>query len=123
MQILEVGTNNLLADLSEKAKMVEPDFVDAGAGRYRRGDTRLVSDDSPDTKGEFRVEFERLSESELGSLRTVYRDHAVFIMVPDRESEPLKAYLCRWASGLDFTDTAASNWSVGKSVRAVFREI
>ena len=59
MQILEIGTNRVLADYTDSPKLYDltPRFIDAGSQSYRRGDERLVSNDSNTYKAEIAYAF------------------------------------------------------------------
>lgn len=125
MQLLELGTSKVLIDLTDSPKLYDftPRFRDSRSGRYRRGDVRLVSNDSKRYKAELTFEFQRLTQDEVETLKTLYRSREHFICVPDPIDEPEKVYVVRWASGFDREDTIKTDWSQGKSLQAVFREI
>ena len=125
MQILELGTNTVLADYTDSPKLYDftPRFVDAGSQSYRRGDRKLVSNDSKTFKTELTFAFQRLTQAEVDTLESIYRGREPFICVPDPIDEPEKVYIVRWTSGFDWQDTVVTDWSQGKSLQAVFREI
>lgn len=125
MQLLELGTSTVLIDLTDSPKLYDftPRFRDPRSGRYRRGDVRLVSNDSKRYKAELTFEFQRLTQAEVETLKALYRSREHFICVPDPVDEPEKVYVVRWASGFDREDTIKTDWSQGKSLQAVFMEI
>ena len=125
MQLLELGTSAVLIDLTDSPKLYDftPRFRDLRSGRYRRGDVRLVSNDSKRYKAELTFEFQRLTQAEVDTLEAIYRSREHFICVPDPVDEPEKVYIVRWASGFDREDTIKTDWSQGKSLQVVFREI
>ena len=125
MQLLELGTNAVIIDLTDSPKLYDfnPKFFDAGAQSYRRGDRRLVSNDSKTYKAELTYEFRRLTRAEVNTLKALYRSREHFICVPDPIDEPEKMYIVRWASGFEPSDTVETNWSEGRSLQAVFRQV
>ena len=114
MQMLEIGTNRVLIDFTDSLKLYDltPRFIDAGSQSYRRGDRKLVSNDSKTYK-----------QAEVDTLEVIYRSREPFICIPDSVDEPEKAYIVRWTSPFDTQDTIKTNWSQGKSLQAVFRQI
>ena len=125
MQILEIGTNRVLADYTDSPKLYDltPRFIDAGSQSYRRGDERLVSNDSNTYKAEIAYAFQRLTQVEVDALESIYRSQEPFICIPDPIDEPEKAYIVRWTSAFDWQDTLKTDWSQGKSLQAIFREV
>ena len=125
MQMLEIGTNRVLIDFTDSLKLYDltPRFIDAGSQSYRRGDRKLVSNDSKTYKAELTFEFQRLTQAEVDTLEVIYRSREPFICIPDSVDEPEKAYIVRWTSPFDTQDTIKTNWSQGKSLQAVFRQI
>ena len=125
MQMLELGTNTVLIDFTDSPKLYDftPRFVDANGQRYRRGDEQLVSNDSSTYKAELTFEFQRLTQVEVDTLEAIYRSREPFICIPDPIDEPEKAYIVRWTSAFDWQDTLKTDWSQGKSLQAVFREV
>ena len=125
MQILELSTNRVLADYTDSPKLYDltPQFVDAGSQSYRRGDERLVSNDSNTYKAEITYAFQRLTQAEVDTLEAIYRSREPFICIPDPIDEPEKAYIVRWTSAFDWQDTLKTDWSQGKSLQAIFREV
>ena len=125
MQILEIGTNRVLADYTDSPKLYDltPRFIDAGSQSYRRGDRKLVSNDSKSYKAELTFAFQRLTQAEVDALEAIYRSREPFICIPDPIDEPEKAYIVRWTSAFDWQDTLKTDWSQGKSLQAVFKEI
>ena len=125
MQLLELGTNRVLIDFTDSPKLYDfsPKFVDAGGQSYRRGDARLVSNDSKTFKAELTFEFQRLTQAEVDALAVIYREREHFICVPDPVDAPSKRYTVRWASGFDLQDTIKTDWTQGKSLTAVFLEV
>ena len=125
MQLLELGTNAVLADYTDSPKLYDfsPRLIDADGRRYRRGDVRLVTNDSPAYKAELTFEFQRLTQAEVDTLESIYRDREHFICAPDTVDEPEKVYVVRWASGFDRQDTVITNWTQGRNLQAVFREV
>ena len=85
MQILELGTNTVLIDFTDSPKLYDftPRFIDAGSQAYRRGDMRLVTNDSKTYKAELTFEFRRLTQAEVDALEAIYRSREHFICVPD----------------------------------------
>ena len=125
MQILEIGTNRVIADYTDSPKLYDltPRFIDAGSQSYRRGDRKLVSNDSKTYKAELTFAFQRLTQAEVDALEAIYRGREPFICIPDPIDEPEKAYIVRWTSAFDWQDTLKTDWSQGKSLQAVFREV
>lgn len=125
MQLLEIGTNAVIIDLTDSPKLYDfnPKFFDAASQSYRRGDARLVSNDSKTFKAELTYEFQRLTQAEVDALEAIYRSREPFICVPDPIDEPEKTYIVRWASGFDLADSVVTNWTQGKSLTVVFRKI
>ena len=125
MQILELGTNTVLADYTDSPKLYDftPRFIDAGSQSYRRGDRKLVSNDSNTFKAELTFEFQRLTQAEVDALEAIYRSREPFICVPDQIDEPEEVYIVRWTSTFDWQDTLKTDWSQGKSLQAIFREV
>ena len=124
MQILELRTNRVLADFTDSPKLYDftSRFIDAGSQTYRRGDRKLVSNDSKAFKAELTFAFQRLTQAEVDTLEAIYRSREPFICIPDID-EPEKVYIVRWASGFDTQDTIKTDWSQGKSLTAVFISI
>ena len=125
MQILELGTNTVLADYTDSPKLDDftPRFVDAGSQRYRRGDRKLVSNDSKTYKAELTFAFQRLTQAEVDALEVIYRSREPFICIPDSVDEPEKVYIVRWVSPFDRHDTVVTDWSQGRNLQAVFRSV
>ena len=125
MQILEIGTNAVLADYTDSPKLYDltPRFIDASSQSYRRGDRKLVSNDSKTYKAELTFTFQRLTQAEVDALEAIYRSREPFICIPDPIDEPEKAYIVRWTSPFDWQDTLKTDWSQGKSLQAVFRKV
>ena len=125
MQMLELGTNTVLADYTDSPKLYDltPQFVDAGSQSYQRGDRKLVSNDSKTYKAELTFEFRRLTQAEVDTLEEIYRSREPFICVPDLIDEPEKVYIVRWVSGFDRQDTIKTDWLQGRNLQAVFREV
>ena len=125
MQILELSTNAVLADYTDSPKLYDltPRFIDAGSQSYRRADRKLVSNDSNTFKAEITYAFQRLTQAEVDVLEAIYRGREPFICIPDPIDEPEKAYIVRWTSAFDWQDTLQTDWSQGKSLQAIFREI
>ena len=125
MQLLELGTNKVLIDLTDSPKLYDftPRFFDPGRQSYRRGDKRLVTNDSNKDKAELRFEFQRLTQAEVDTLEAIYRSREPFICLPDSVDEPEKAYIVRWVSSFDRRDTVVTDWSQGRSLQAVFRTV
>ena len=125
MQLLELGTNRVLIDLTDSPKLYDfvPRSFDAGSQSYRRGDRRLVTNDSKTQKAELRFEFQRLTQAEVDTLEAIYRSREPFICVPDPIDEPEKAYTVRWVSSFDRRDTVVTDWTQGRSMQAVFRTV
>ena len=124
MQLLELGTNTVLADFTDSPKLYDftPRFIDAGSQNYRRADRQLVTNDSPAFKAELTFEFQRLTQAEVDTLEAIYRSREPFICIPDID-EPEKVYIVRWASGFDWQDAVVTDWSQGRDLQVVFREI
>ena len=125
MQILELGTNTVLADFTDSPKLYDftPRSVDAGSQSYRRADRKLVTNDSKTYKAELTFEFRRLTQAEVDTLEAIYRGREHFICVPDPIDEPEKVYIVRWASPFDRRDSVVTDWSQGRNLQAVFREV
>ena len=125
MQILELGTNRVLADYTDSPKLYDltPRFIDAGSQSYRRGDRKLVSNDSNTFKAEITYAFQRLTQAEVDALEAIYRGREPFICIPDPIDEPEKVYIVRWTSAFDWQDTLKTDWSQGKSLQAIFRSV
>ena len=125
MQLLELGTNTVLADFTDSSKLYDfsPRFMDQGRQSYRRGDRKLVSNDSKTYKAELTFEFQRLTQAEVDTLEGIYRGREPFICIPDPIDEPEKVYIVRWVSGFDWQDTVVTDWSQGKSLQAIFRSV
>ena len=125
MQILELSTNRVLADYTDSPKLRDftPRFIDAGGQSYRRGDRRLVSNDSKTYKAELTFEFQRLTQAEVDALEAIYRSREPFICIPDPIDEPEKVYIVRWVSPFDRHDTVVTDWSQGRNLQAVFRSV
>ena len=125
MQLLELGTNTVLADFTDSPKLYDftPRFIDAGSQTYRREDRKLVANDSKTYKTELTFEFQRLTQAEVDALEAIYRSREPFICIPDPVDEPEKVYVVRWVSGFDLRDTVVANWNEGKSLTAVFRSV
>ena len=125
MQLLELGTNRVLADYTDSPKLYDftPRFIDAGSQSYRRADRKLVSNDSKTFKAELTFAFQRLTQAEVDALEGIYRSREPFICIPDPIDEPEKVYIVRWVSGFDLEDTIKTDWTQGKSLQAVFRQI
>ena len=125
MQILELSTNRVLADYTDSPKLYDltPRFVDASSQSYRRGDRKLVSNDSKTYKAEITFAFQRLTQAEVDALEAIYRSREPFICIPDPIDEPEKAYIVRWTSAFDWQDTVVTDWSQGKSLQAIFRSV
>ena len=124
MQLLELGTNTVLADFTDSPKLYDfsPRLVDAASQSYRRGDRELVTNDSPTFKAELTFEFQRLTQAEVDALEAIYRSREPFICIPDID-EPEKVYIVRWVSPFDRHDTVVTDWSQGRNLQAVFREV
>ena len=126
MQLLEIGTRDILLDLADDGINIldfSPRFIDAGSQRYRRGDRELVSNNSPTFKAELTFEFQHLTQAEVDTLKAIYRGREHFICVPDPVDEPEKVYIVRWVSGFDRQDTVITNWTQGRNLQTVFREV
>lgn len=125
MQILEIGTNRVLVDFTDSPKLYDfsPRFYDDRGRSYRRGDARLVSNDSKTYKAELTFEFQRLTQAEVDALEAIYRSREPFICIPDPIDEPERTYVVRWASGFELQDTIKTDWTQGKSLTAVFVEV
>ena len=84
MQILEIGTNRVLADYTDSPKLYDltPRFIDAGSQSYRRGDRKLVSNDSNTYKAELNLCVPRLTQAEVDALESIYRSREPFICIP-----------------------------------------
>ena len=125
MQLLEIGTNTVIIDFTDSPKLDDftPRFIDAGRQTYRRGDRKLVTNDSKTYKAELTFAFQRLTQAEVDTLEAIYRSREPFICIPDATDEPEKVYVVRWVSGFDIQDTIKTNWSQGKSLSALFRQI
>ena len=125
MQLLELSTNTVLIDFTDSPKLYDftPRFIDADRRSYRRGDVRLVTNDSPTYKAELTFEFQRLTQAEVATFESIYRGREHFICIPDTVDEPGKVYVVRWVSSFDLLDTVVTNWNDGKSLQAVFREV
>ena len=125
MQFLEIGTNTVLVDFTDSPKLYDftPRFIDAKRQCYRRNDQQLVTNDSKTYKAELTFEFRRLTQAEVDRLEAIYRQRENFICIPDPVDEPEKAYIVRWTSGFDTQDTLQTDWTQGKSLQAVFKEI
>ena len=125
MQFLEIGTNTVLVDFTDSPKLYDftPRFIDAKRQRYRRNDQQLVTNDSKTYKAELTFEFRRLTQAEVDRLEAIYRQRENFICIPDPIDETEKVYIVRWASGFDIQDTIKTDWTQGKSLQAVFREV
>ena len=125
MQLLELGTNRVLADFTDSPKLYDftPRFIDAGSQSYRRGDRKLVSNDSKTYKAELTFEFQRLTHAEVDALEGIYRGREHFICVPEPVDAPGEVFVVRWVSPFDRSDTVVTDWSQGRNLQAVFREI
>ena len=125
MQLLELGTNTVLIDFTDSPKLYDltSRFIDPSSRSYRRGDRKLVTNDSKTFKAELTFEFQRLTQVEVDALKAIYRVREHFICVPDPIDEPEKAYIVRWVSPFDRRDTVVTNWSQGRNLQAVFREV
>ena len=69
------------------------------------------------------MRFQRLTQVEVDALESIYRGREPFICIPDPIDEPEKAYIVRWTSAFDWQDTLKTDWSQGKSLQAIFREV
>ena len=125
MQLLEIGTNTVLIDFTDSPKLYDftPRFIDAKRQSYRRADRKLVTNDSKTYKAELTFAFQRLTQAEVDALEAIYRRREPFICIPDAIDEPEKVYVVRWVSGFDIQDTIKTDWSQGKSLSALFRQI
>ena len=125
MQLLELGTNTVLIDFTDSPKLYDftPRFVDTSSQSYRRADRKLVSNDSKTYKAELTFEFRRLTQAEVDVLEAIYRSREPFICIPDPIDEPEKVYIVRWVSPFDRRDTVITDWSQGRNLQAVFRQI
>lgn len=125
MQLLELGTNRVLIDLTDSPKLYDfiPLFFGERSQSYRRGDVRLVTNDSKKHKAELRFEFQRLTPAEVDTLEAIYRSREPFICIPDPIDEPEKKYAVRWVSSFDRSDTVVTDWTQGRSLQAVFRTV
>ena len=125
MQLLEIGMNTVIIDFTDSPKLDDftPRFIDAGRQTYRRGDRKLVTNDSKTYKAELTFAFQRLTQAEVDTLEAIYRSREPFICIPDAIDEPEKVYVVRWVSGFDIQDTIKTDWSQGKSLSALFRQI
>lgn len=125
MLLLELGTNKVLVDFTDSPKLhsFEPHFVDANGQSYRRHDRRLVSNNSKTFKAELRFELQRLTQADIDTLRSIYQRQKHFICVPEPIEAPERVYVVRWTSGFDRHDSVVTNWSLGRSLTAVFRQI
>ena len=56
-------------------------------------------------------------------LKAIYRGRAHFICLPDPVDEPEKVYIVRWVSSFGLRDKVVTNWTQGRNLQAVFREI
>ena len=114
-----------MIDLTDSPKLYDftPRFIDADGRSYRRDDERLVSNDSPTFKAELTFEFQRLTRAEVDTLESIYRDREHFICVPDPVHEPEKVYVVRWVSSFDKSDSVVTNWSQGRNLQVIFREV
>lgn len=126
MKILEIGTNKVLADFTEDPDKIlnfRPRLMDAGKQRYRQDDQKFAAKDSRPYKVELTFEFQQLTQDQEAALEAIWRSRGSFICLPDAIDEPKKAYIMRWTSPFDFQDTVPTDWSQGKSGRAIFKEI
>ena len=125
MQLLEIGMNTVIIDFTDSPKLDDftPRFIDAGRQTYRRSDRKLVTNDSKTYKAELTFAFQRLTQAEVDTLEAIYRSREPFICIPDAIDEPEKVYVVRWVSGFDIQDTIKTDWSQGKSLSALFRQI
>ena len=124
MRMLEIGTNRMLIDFTDSPKLYDftPRLVDAASQSYRRGDRELVTNDSKTFKAGLTFAFQRLTQAEVDLLEAIYRSREPFICIPDID-EPEKVYIVRWASGFDWQDAVVTDWSQGRDLQVVFREI
>ena len=125
MQLLELGTNTVLADFTDSPKLYDftPRFIDTSSQSYRRADRKLVSNDSKTHKAELTFEFRRLTQPEVDTLEAIYRGREHFICIPDPIDEPEKVYIVRWVSPFGRRDTVVTDWSQGRNLQAVFLEV
>ena len=125
MQLLEIGTNTVIIDFTDSPKLDDftPRFIDAGRQTYRRGDRKLVTNDSKTYKAELTFAFQRLTQAEVDTLEAIYRSREPFICIPDAIDEPEKVYVVRWVSSFDRRDTVVTDWSQGRNLQAVFRSV
>ena len=123
--MLELGTNRVLADYTDSLKLYDltPRFIDAGSQSYRRGDRKLVTNDSKTYKAELTFEFRRLTQTEVDALEVIYRSREPFICIPDPIDEPEQVHIVRWVSPFDRHDTVVTDWSQGRNLQAVFRSV
>ena len=124
MQLLELGTNTVLVDFTDSPKLYDfmSRFIDTSSQSYRREDRKLVTNYSGKYKAELTFEFRRLTQAEVDTLETIYRSREPFICIPDID-EPEKVYIVRWVSPFDRRDTVVTDWSQGRNLQAVFREV
>ena len=125
MQLLELGTNTVLIDFTDSDKLYDftPRLIDADGQGYRRGDRELVANDSPAYKAELAFEFQRLTQADVDTLESIYRSREPFICIPDSVDEAEKVYVVRWVSGFETRDSVITDWSQGRNLQAVFREV
>ena len=125
MQLLELGTNTVLADYTDSPKLYDftPRFIDADGRSYRRSDRELVTNASPAFKAELTFEFQRLTQADVDTLEAIYRGREHFICVPDSVDEAEKVYVVRWVSSFDRRDSVVTDWTQGRNLTATFRQI
>ena len=124
MKILDL-TTDMIIDFTGSAKLADEtlEFVDNRGVRYRRDDEVLVSSRGVKFKAVFGFRLDRLTDAEKDILEKAYRDRENFICVPDVEDKPDEAFVMRWASDFEWTDTTPTNWGQGKTIQGEFREI
>ena len=126
MQLLEIGMNTVIIDFTDSPKLDDftPRFIDAGRQTYRRGDRKLVTNDSKTYKAELTFAFQRLTQAEVDTLEAIYRSREPFLCIPDPIDEPEKVYIVQ--VGITFRPPRhrqVTDWSQDKSLSALFRQI
>ena len=125
MRILELGTNRVIVDFtgSDKVYNSVPRFVDETGQSYERDDGEVVANDAGGYKLELTCEFQELDASDVAALEDLYQSRTHFVVIPDPDGSPTLTYVMRWQSDWERQDTVATNWTRGRSVTVVFREV
>ena len=120
MIIRNATTDAVILDFTDAIQLndVTTTYFDSKASQYRRGDKALVGNNGPGYKARFHVEFQRLTASQVSTLESLRRARDPFVVVIDGTR-----YTVIWTGNPKRSDSIETNWSLGESIQAEFRQV